>query len=72
MFLLPGDRINLNTASREELMLLPGIGEVLADRIREYREQSPFTRPEDIMNVKGIGEATYRELAPLIWTGEDS
>jgi len=50
-------RINLNTATVEELTSLPGIGPSYAKRIVEYREKNgPFKRVEDLVNVQGIGE----------------
>ena len=57
------DAINLNTASKEELILLDGIGEKIAERILTYREKNgPFAKIEDIQNVKGIGEKTKNAL----------
>ena len=53
-------KININTASLEELAALEKVGEKYAQRIVEYREANgPFERPEDIMKVKGIGERTW-------------
>lgn len=62
-----GFPVNINTASLESLMTLPGIGEVKAHAIIDYRVQhGPFTSPEDIQNVHGIGPATYENLEDLI------
>lgn len=58
--------LNLNTATAAELERLPGIGPGLASRIVAYREQQPFTRPEDLMNVSGIGPKRYEAVRHLI------
>ena len=54
--------ININTADAAELMKLKGVGEKTAGKIIEYRTQSPFEKPEDIMNVKGIGEKKFEDI----------
>ena len=54
------DLVNVNTADFDTLDELPGIGEALGQAIIEYREQEgAFQEPEDLMDVSGIGEATY-------------
>lgn len=64
-------RINLNTATLEELDTLPGIGPVLGQRIIDYRqEHGGFQTVEEIINVSGIGEKTYAKLADLVEVGE--
>lgn len=60
-------RININSASKEELMRLPGIGEGKADNILLYRsEHGAFRSAEDIMQVNGIKEALYERLKDYI------
>lgn len=58
--------VNINTASKEELLKLPGIGEVTAEKILNYRDNNNFTKIEDLKNVNGIGTATYNKLKDLI------
>lgn len=63
----PGQKVNINTGNAAELEALPGIGPVLAQRIIDYRQTNgPFRRPDDIKNVKGIGDATFERLRDLI------
>ncbi|MEJ7837393.1 MAG: ComEA family DNA-binding protein [Thermomicrobiales bacterium] len=65
-----GPLININTANAAELDELPGIGEVLAARIIEHREQfGPFASVDQLLEVEGISESTVEELRPLVTTG---
>jgi competence protein ComEA len=58
-----GSRISLNTATLEQLDTLPGIGPVTAQAILDHRtEHGPFTSVDDLLDVKGIGEATLDDF----------
>lgn len=64
------DRIDLNTATQAQLMTLPGIGEVLSQRILDYRaENGPFQAVTELMNVEGIGEKRMETLYDLVCIG---
>ena len=59
--------VNLNTATEEELTRLPGVGEVIAERIISYRERhGPFRRPEEIIIIEGFSEKKYRAITGMI------
>lgn len=62
-----GGLVNINTATSEELQTLSGVGEATARAIIEEREANgPFTSPEDIMRVSGIGEKKFAKIAGSI------
>lgn len=64
-------RVNLNTATKEQLMTIPGIGEAKAESILSYRsEQGGFSCAEDIMNISGIKEGMYAKIKDYISAGE--
>jgi len=54
--------VNINAATKEELMLLSGIGEKKAEAIIEYRTKKPFSKIEDILNVEGIGQTIFEKI----------
>ena len=59
--------VNLNIATAEDLIKLPGIGEVMAKRIVDYRElHGRFRRPEEIIIIEGFSERKYRAIAGMI------
>ena len=65
-------KVNLNRAGIEELVRLPGVGEIVAQRIVSYREENgAFKATEELMNVRGIGEKTYLKLEPYLMVSEE-
>jgi competence protein ComEA len=72
--LAPSERqglVDLNKASLQDLMSLPGIGETRAQDILDYRKQiGRFTNIEQLMNVKGIGQSTFDNLKSYVTAGE--
>jgi competence protein ComEA len=59
-------KVNINTASATELAYLPRLGAKVAARIIERRKEKPFARPEELMEVKGIGEKLFVTLKPYV------
>jgi len=62
----PDGAVNIQTATAEQLELLPGIGPSKAAAIVAHRENHAFRRVEDLMRVRGIGRATFRRLRPML------
>ena len=62
--------MDINAATLEQLKSLPGIGDVKAKAIIDYREANgPFQTTDELTNVDGIGTVTYQNLRSLITTG---
>lgn len=64
----PPDRpIELNRASKIELMKLPGVGEQTAVNIMKYRKKYRFARAEDLMNIRGIGQKKFEKMKQYVY-----
>jgi len=67
----PSAKVNINTASVEQLATLPGVGEKLAARVVEYRQKSGgFKSIQELMNVRGIGEKNFQKIESHLTVGE--
>jgi competence protein ComEA len=64
-------KININTATKKELVTMKQVGDKIADRIIEYRKDNPFEKIEDIMKVKGIGQKAFDANKQLITVTDD-
>ena len=65
----PQGVVNINTATAEQLQLLPRVGPALADRIIEFRQSNgPFGSVDELVAVKGIGERSLANLEPFVTT----
>lgn len=61
--------VNLNTATQEELVSLPGVGPAKAKAIIDYRNAHPFKSVEEVKNVRGIGDHLYESLKGKVSAG---
>jgi competence protein ComEA len=62
--------IDINAATAADLVSVPGIGEAMAKRIVEFREETgPFQRLEDLLKIKGIGEKSFERRRPYLTVG---
>lgn len=66
-------KIDLNSATASDLKIIPGIGDALAQKIITYRrENGPFHTVEDLLNVSGIGQETYKNIVDYLTVGGQS
>lgn len=64
-------KLNINSATQQEISMLPGIGEALSKRIIEYREENgPFEEITDLKEVKGIGTKLFESISQYITVGD--
>jgi competence protein ComEA len=66
----PQGKVNINTASVDQLAELPGVGPSLAARIVEYRQKNGgFKTANELLNIKGIGDKSFAKLEPHVTAG---
>lgn len=69
---MPTGKVNINSATAQQLSELPGVGAKLAQRIVEYRQKAGgFKTPQELMNVQGVGEKNFARLQPHLTVGGD-
>ncbi len=65
------DRVNINTATKADLTVLPGIGDKIAEKIIAFRSHTRFNDPEQLLQVNGIGHSKLKQCKNLITTDID-
>ena len=69
----PTGKVNINTATAQQLTVLPGVGEKLAARIVEYRQKAGgFKNVQELMNVRGIGEKNLAKIQGYLTTSGEA
>jgi len=69
----PSGKVNINTATAQQLTVLPGVGEKLAARIVDYRQKAGgFKNVSELMNVQGIGEKNLAKIQAFLTTSGES
>jgi comEA protein len=69
----PSGRVNINTATAQQLTVLPGVGEKLAARIVDYRQKAGgFKNVSELMNVQGIGEKNLAKIQAFLTTSGET
>jgi competence protein ComEA len=69
----PSGKVNINTATAQQLTVLPGVGEKLAARIVDYRQKAGgFKNVSELMNVQGIGEKNLAKIQAFLTTSGET
>lgn len=69
----PAGKVNINTATAQQLTVLPGVGEKLAARIVEYRQKAGgFKSVSELMNVQGVGEKNLAKIQAYLTTSGET